>query len=285
MSEFKCYFCSCEQYTIVALAHEIRFNCYDTDRKIYKCNHCKLVQMQPQWSEKELDEIYKGYQEKKDFKEQKISKRAPSKYLSKYLTKEDLILEIGSGDGVDLNYLTKMGYTVTGIDKNADVCDNITVIHGNYEKAFEEGNYDKVYGIQLFEHIDKPIEFLSTVIKNLTKGGKLVLEFPNIEDPLLSLYKIKEFREYYFRPDHLFFYSPKTAGLICRQANIKSTFHQLRKIKRKQRYGIINHLNWLIRRKPMNGNPHIPILDDIYKFILTKILRMSDTILLVIERN
>jgi hypothetical protein len=52
----------------------------------------------------------------------------------------------------------------------------------------------------------------------------------------------------------------------------------------KQRYGIINHLRWVLRGKPGNFNAKIPILDSIYEKVL-KSYNMSDTLIITGSRK
>jgi hypothetical protein len=47
-----------------------------------------------------------------------------------------------------------------------------------------------------------------------------------------------------------------------------------------QRYGLINHLRWLIFGRPGNFNRNIPIIDGIYKLALIEMLKSSDTLII-----
>ena len=57
------------------------------------------------------------------------------------------------------------------------------------------------------------------------------------------------------------------------------------KINLKQRYGLINHLRWLLFKKPGNFNNSIPIVDSIYKLILTRLFGVSDTLVIVGQKK
>lgn len=284
----KCYNCgeNLLKSTVVARRNEIRFNCYNARKQIVKCNNCGLVQLIPQWSEKELENIYQGYNQQQDFVGQKVTSKRITPYLQKYIkNKWEYILEVGCGAGDNLKILKSKGYKVIGIDKDPSVCDNKLIFNIDYrlleDKDLSYNRPQFIYGIQLFEHLSNPIDFIERMVDHLKKFGILLLEFPNLEDPLLTLYNIKEFKQFYYRPDHHFFYTPDTILDMLYRNEVTWNCS----IKRIQNYGLVNHINWLFRKKPTNLKINIPILDNIYKFILTKIFKKSDTILLIIERG
>jgi 2-polyprenyl-3-methyl-5-hydroxy-6-metoxy-1,4-benzoquinol methylase len=280
----KCINCGENLYNskIIAKQSDIRFNCYNSKKKIVKCNKCELVQLIPQWSEKELDKIYTTYNQKPDFVGQKnISKRI-SKYLEKYFIYCDSILEVGCGSGDNVKYFNeRKKYNITGIDKDSSVEDTSNAIlnYDIYDKELDILKFDVIYGLHILEHMKNPVRFIERLKELLYPKGTILLEFPNLEDPLLTLYKIKEFEKFYYRPDHHFFYTPDTIFDLLYRNKIVNC-----KIKRMQNYGIINHLNWLIRKKPTNLKINIPIIDFLYKWCLINIFNKSDTILLVIKK-
>lgn len=272
----KCTICSSEEYKVVADKNNMRWNCWNYDKHIVKCNNCGLVYLTPRWEKEELKKLYKGYNYQEDFKGQKQAPRI-TKYLSKYLNIKDRILEIGCGRGEDLYRLRKEGYNIVGIDKDKLVCDNTfifnrDILEDNFHFPF---SIDFVYAIQVFEHISNPREFLVSMIKILKGKPNFLLEIPNNEDPLLSIYKISQFKKFYNIPHHMFFYTPKTIKLLFKRYNIPI------KIILYQKYGILNHLRWLILRRPGNWHPHIPILDTCYKWILERIIKKTDTMLIL----
>jgi len=112
--------------------------------------------------------------------------------------------------------------------------------------------------------------------ESLVQNGIFVLEVPNREDPLLSLYKNKAYDNFYWYPYHSYFYNFQ---------EIENMFGLRARVYRKQRYGIINHLRWILFGKPGNINFNIPILDNIYKYILVKVFKKSDTIVVIGREN
>jgi 2-polyprenyl-3-methyl-5-hydroxy-6-metoxy-1,4-benzoquinol methylase len=279
----KCYLCKSDLKSgvVVATKKEIRHNCYNKDKKIIKCGFCGLVQLIPTWSSSELNKIYKNYSSKKDFIGQKITNREYPKYIDKFFKKNQFILEVGCGLGGNIKRLLKQGYTIRGIDKDKSVCDGKKIVNLDVEELVNYKNmFDIVYGIHFLEHLENPLNFINNTYQSLTNNGKLILEIPNVEEPLLTIWENKSFSQYYWRPDHLFFYDYNSIIKLI----TKSSFN-ICEIVRKQKYGIFNHLNWLIRKKPTNNNFYIPILDDIYKFILTRILKKSDSLIIILKKD
>ncbi len=271
---------------IIVKQSDIRFNCYNTKKKIVKCPNCELVQLIPQWSDKQLDKIYTTYNQKPDFVGQKnISKRI-SKWIKKYVITYDHILEVGCGNGDNIKYFRGKKYPAMGIDKDKSVENSYEGIYcyDVYDKKLDEvlngAKFNFIYGLHILEHMKNPIKFIERLKELLYNDGSILLEFPNLEDPLLTIYKSKEFEKFYYRPDHHFFYTPKTIyDLLYRNKIINC------QIKRTQTYGIVNHLNWLIRKKPTNLKINIPGIDFLYKWCLIHIFKKSDTIVLIIKKE
>lgn len=281
----QCYLCKndLKEARVGVPQKYIRHNCYNVKKDIIKCPLCHLLQLTPQWKEKDLEKIYENYSIKEDFKGYKQKPREYPTYIDKYLKKTDTILEVGCGLGTNIKRLKKLGYRIFGIDKDKSVCNlgndiyNVDV----KELAFYAGVYDIIYAIHFLEHLKNPMKFINDSYTALTKSGKLILELPNADEPLLSIYNNTEFYKYYWRPDHLFFFTPNTL-----QTLISNTlFGGNCKIILKQKYGLFNHLNWLFRRKPTNININIPILDTVYKFILTKIFKRSDSLIVILTKD
>lgn len=272
---FKCYLCGSSGHKVIAKKENIRFGCFGSNKMILECSNCGLTQLWPQWSGRELDELYSKYWKKEDFKGQKRKVKI-SRYLTDFIRKNDSILEIGCGYADNLNYLRNRGFAVTGIDKDPAVCNGITVFNCDVRDYVPVNKPDIIYAMHLLEHIPDPVEFIAWLDKQLKTGGRFILEIPCIDDPLLSLYNIEEFRKFYWYPYHLFFYNAKTIlKMFEKRPNMKI------KIILRQEYGIVNHLRWLLFRRPGNINFHVPLMDNIYKFILTKVLKYGDTMVVV----
>ncbi len=95
-----------------------------------------------------------------------------------------------------------------GIDKDPKVCDNILIFNKDFQELDQDQDkYDFIYSIHVMEHIRNPKLFIRKIIDSLTPKGRFIIEVPNVDDPLLSVYKIEEFNKFYWYPYHLYYYN------------------------------------------------------------------------------
>lgn len=109
--------------------------------------------------------------------------------------------------------------------------------------------FDYIFLFHVLEHIKNPLDILSTLKYFLKSSGKLVIEVPNSDDALLTLYKSKAFSEFTYWSPHLYLYNEKTLDMLLQQAEYKKE-----SIEQIQRYSIANHLYWLSQEKPGGHN-------------------------------
>lgn len=102
------------------------------------------------------------------------------------LTKDKKILEIGSGKGAMVDYLSKEGYDITGTEINEEYTNfaknNFDI---NLEKMsrdnleFEDESFDLVISFDVFEHIPNTAKHLQEVKRVLKPSGYYLLQTPN----------------------------------------------------------------------------------------------------------
>ena len=79
----------------------------------------------------------------------------------------------------------------------------------------------------------------------LADGGQIIVEAPNADDALLTLYNNEPFSNFTYWSCHLFLFTSKTLEMLFSQINLKVNY-----IKQIQRYPLSNHLHWLANGKP-----------------------------------
>ena len=84
----------------------------------------------------------------------------------------------------------------------------------------------------------------------MTKDGKIIIEVPNADDALLTLYDCESYKNFYYWKCHLFYYTAKTLQDVCLKSDLSIDY-----VKQVQRYPISNHLAWIRYGKP--GGHHI----------------------------
>lgn len=271
----KCYLCGGGRSKTVATAEEIRFGCFASRKAFIQCASCGLIQLSPPWSGRELNDLYRDYWKRQDFDGQERKVRV-SKYLEDIIGTGDTALEVGCGHGDNVRHLRKKGLKVIGIDKDPAVCDGKVVVNADVAVVRLKKKPDVIYAIHLIEHLSDPKWFLRWVSDNLADDGRFAVETPNADDPLRVLYKNNGFKKFCWYPYHLFYFTKKTLErLVAETPGIRA------EVRVVQEYGILNHLRWGITGKPGNALPTIPILDAIYKFVLTRILGVGDTLVVI----
>ena len=112
----------------------------------------------------------------------KINKFSPlgSEKIASYLDKNGSVLEIGSGKGETLRYLLDLGYSVTGIDKDASsgeksITDGYPVIAACAEDLpFDDETFDQVLFECVFS-LCSPEKTIAEITRVLKPAGKVVL--------------------------------------------------------------------------------------------------------------
>lgn len=98
-----------------------------------------------------------------------------------------LALDVGCGYGSMVYVLNMMGHRAFGIDVSRQ---SVYVAAGLYGGIFANetvathaqnnpGKYDLLYAIEVFEHLDKPWEFIRDCLACLKPGGDLIISTPN----------------------------------------------------------------------------------------------------------
>jgi SAM-dependent methyltransferase len=281
--DFQCYFCQHKDGEVLADWETIRFKAYRfKDKKFIQCNDCGLTQFQPQWTESELEILYKHYFDKSDFVGQIKKEKFYYPELDQYIDKTSKVLELGCSRGdnlerLDQKYEGKLDIRGCDWDESAIKGSQRNLVFncdaGFMLKSFQK-YFDLIYGINFLEHHNDPLSLISTMIKALKIGGMFYFEVPNLDDPLLKLYHNESFRRWYFYPYHSFIFTPRTLANLFLEFSGRLDF----KIELKQRYGLLNHWRWAIRGEPSNKTPEVPILEPAYRKLLT-LAGYSDTLI------
>lgn len=110
------------------------------------------------------------------------------------ISKNDSVLNIGCGDGIQAIVYRGNFKKMTGIDINQNrlkIARELTVVHGinnfetlcaNVEEIPLNDKFDKVIAIDIIEHVINPDKVLSEVWRLLKDDGKLLITFPVMHD-------------------------------------------------------------------------------------------------------
>ena len=190
----------------------------------------------------EIFDIYLPYQE------------ARVKRLEHILRPDMKVLDIGCSAGHFMHALKDRVQECIGLEYNIENAEFIKEKLGLkvYSTPINETDlpleyFDLITAFQMFEHVDKPFEFLHNISKYLKKDGYLCIETTNVEDALLDVYELKEYADFWYREPHLFNYSPKTLKLILQRAGFDGEVGTI------QRINFLNHMNWVLNKAPQRG--------------------------------
>lgn len=110
-----------------------------------------------------------------------------------------------------------------------------------------DASQDVISLFHVLEHIADPVLFLRELVGKSRAGARILIEVPNADDALLSLYRSKAFSEFTYWSPHLFMYNPSTLARLLEKAGLaRGQFT----ISQFQRYPLSNHLMWLAENRP-----------------------------------
>lgn len=164
------------------------------------------------------------------------------------------VLDFGSGKGEMLKAL-QSDFDVKGLEPEVharQICVeagfSVETSADVYIKLSE--TFDLVTLFHVVEHFYEPQNELSKIYKLLAPGGLLVLETPNSQDALLTIYNSDPFSKFTYWSHHPMLHSQASLTNLLSSSGLNVI-----KNVGIQRYGLANHLYWLARNLP-GGHMH-----------------------------
>lgn len=147
--------------------------------------------------------------------------------LTKYIKKDDNVLDIGCGAGTLSLYMASKGHSVHGIDiskKAVNACikstrflnlDNISFEVKDFPNKLSNKKFDFIICTEVLEHLENDTKALSRIFLSLNKGGVAIISTPSKNAPLFKIGYAKKFDE---KVGHLRrYYLDELAGKCRRQ--------------------------------------------------------------------
>lgn len=119
-----------------------------------------------------------------------------------------------------------------------------------------EGGYDLITAFHVVEHLHDPRETIRQLVNKLNPQGRLVIEVPNSDDALLTLYENNNFQKFTYWSQHLFLFNLNTLCRLAHQAGCRVV-----SVQQHQRYPLSNHLYWLSHGLP-GGHQKFNFIDS-----------------------
>jgi 2-polyprenyl-3-methyl-5-hydroxy-6-metoxy-1,4-benzoquinol methylase len=249
----KCYICGSKEHT--------KRNGSVMDNKsleIFECDKCGLVFLS---DFSHIDETY--YEESnmntditKDMenwlKETKEDDQRRYEFVKNSIINHDL-MDFGSGAGGFLIEAKSSCKSVSGLELDKKVknfYESNGVIYENDIDTLKPNSYDTITMFHVMEHLSDPVEILKKLASSLKDEGSIIIEVPNANDALLTIYENEGFSNFTYWSCHLFLFTQYTLEKVFKRAGYKVEF-----IKHIQRYPLSNHMFWLAKNKP-GGHKH-----------------------------
>ncbi len=211
-----------------------------TGRTIDRCRSCGAMFLNPQYSDRYLDEFYGQYVGAADLTDVRAAvENEPIRHVvhGHYMelierhTGRGRILCVGCGDGLELAVAIERGWTAEGFDVDPKVTSAISeqlgieVRHGDFVTAdYAADSFDCVYLHQVLEHPKNPQEYLTKIHEILRPGGILFVASPNIGSFVNRLKSFagrlglkKRRGRHYDTWHHIFYYTPAALARILQR--------------------------------------------------------------------
>lgn len=167
------------------------------------------------------------------------------------------ILDFGCGAAGFLKKIQGVAAEAVGVELEQRVHEHWgdqMAIHKSLDSVGRQ--YDLITAFHVLEHMADPREQLKNFSRHLSTDGRIIIEVPNSEDALLTLFDSDHFQRFTYWSQHLFLFNAATLKMLIQQAGLHTI-----SIKQCQRYPLSNHLYWLSQGKP-GGHKSWQFLDS-----------------------
>lgn len=274
----KCYLCGCKTFKI--RPGSVRDN---KSLEILECENCSLVFLSS--NEHVSQEFYEQglMHNNLDINSWlELTKHDDTRRFEflKDKVKNKSVLDFGCGNAGFLKKIKKIAKRSCGIELQKDLQNyyeqNEIKVVDNVDKIFEK--FDFITLFHVLEHLVSPKVVLSDLAQKLSENGEMIIEIPNSNDILLTVYKNKGFSNFTYWSCHLYLFNEKTIKKLLQDIGLEINY-----VRHIQRYGAVNHLHWLLLNKPGGHQKwakfDFKFINKIYEKILA-MLKITDTIII-----
>jgi SAM-dependent methyltransferase len=231
---------------------------HDPHAAVRRCTGCGLVFLSPRPPAEQLGQ-YHAHRCRTDYAAHSPDERYRSdleeagvrlRRLAPYVHRDARVLEIGCGSGAFLDVIRPHVGEVVGVEP--DVASRMFIVRELglpvLPDVGEALGGNRVLGpvllFHVLEHVPGPVEFLQTLGRLVDTGGTLVLEVPNVDDALVSVYQVPVVLRFYYQRTHLYYSPPSTRARVLHLGGFRSHVEGI------QRYDLSNHLRWMLTGEP-----------------------------------
>ncbi len=236
------------------------------EQHFWLCTVCGMIYLDPPLGEKEEGEFYNKEFEKFMAKraggdmdwtgadkhvqsnQREVLRRMP--LLLKHLKPGQRVLEVGCSSGFMLSALKEKGMDVTGLDPSGGFIDYVRGKGISVFQTLEElkrsgcAKFDAVIHYYVLEHIRYPEAFVRDYLELTHPDGKMIFEVPCATDPLVELYQIPAFEDFYWSVAHHWYFTRESMARVLEKTGFSFELFP------DQRYDLSNHMTWMLNGKP-----------------------------------
>lgn len=229
---------------------------------VLKCAQCGLVRLS-----ETLDDVDKFYSssgmrinETNDLEKIRLASRSDDErrfHYTERMIEGKSVIDFGCGGGGYLMRASRVAASVVGIELE-DAMRHALMKEGIrcFSSIQSAARADVITLFHVLEHLENPLSYLEEFRRHLTSDGLVIIEVPNADDALLSLYECRAFADFTYWICHIYLYTLFTLRMLAEKANYDVVF-----MRQVQRYPLSNHLYWLSKEKP-GGHYQWSFLED-----------------------
>lgn len=267
-----------------------------SDIDVLRCNDCGLVFLSKIATD---DWFYTDSQmrEKIDFdKWRENTSGDDGRRFSKYreLMAGKTVLDFGCGNGGFLKLIQTNMHGEPGVKRAAGMELDAESVQRLREDGIEcygslaelpDVRFDLIFMFHVIEHLSDPETVLRNLADRLSDEGMIVIETPNADDALLSIYHCEKFADFTYWSPHIYLYNEDTLRKILERTGGLDVVE----ILQEQRYPLANHLRWLAKGLPAGGvaefrELNVRELNDAYAETLRR-QKACDTLVATVRRE
>lgn len=206
---------------------------------------------------------------------------------------EKSILDFGCGNGGFLKLIQMNAQGENRVKRSIGMDLDVESVHRLNEDGIEcysslselpDIKFDIIFMFHVIEHLPDPQTVLQALTDILSDKGVIVIETPNADDALLSIYHCEKFADFTYWSPHIYLYNESTLKKVLTKEGL-----DIVEILQEQRYPLANHLRWLAKGLPGGGiaefqELNVQELNDVYTEVLRK-QKACDTLLATVRRG
>ncbi|MBL7074378.1 class I SAM-dependent methyltransferase [candidate division KSB1 bacterium] len=265
MDNPRCRSCNAEEEYQVIRAHHVFGS--DGNHRFWECEKCGLIYLWPVPTVEQerifYSQEFEKFMEKRsggdrDWSGPEAHIMTNNDHVERRLKimKDDLlpgkdILEIGCSSGFMLDAFKELGMNPIGIEPSGSFSNFLSnrshISYSSIEelhKEKQEMKFDLIVHFFVLEHIRDTKGFIQEQLSMLKPEGMIISEVPCVMDPLITLYKISAFDQFYWSIAHHYYFSEKSLSYILDQLDCVYEYVP------EQRYDLSNHMVWMLEGKP-----------------------------------